>query len=224
MQLIFKKLVWHHCLIYLICLSQYVYSADIKSVGVPNVRNYSKNIYQSGNQNWSVTKDAKGIMYFGNSEGLLSFDGRDWQQYYLHNRLTIRAVASDGHGKIYTGAFGEIGYWSEDKKGFMYYTSLRKLIPNKNVLNEEVWKIYIDKQQIIFQTFGSIYIYRNSKISVIKSPNPYLFLFKIDKRYFVEQINTGLFELISNKLVLIKGSEILKTGILSILPYQFFFY
>ena len=220
MQLMFKKLIWYHCLICLICLSQYVYGADIKSVGVPNVRNYSKNVYQSGNQNWSVTKDPKGIMYFGNSEGLLSFDGRDWQQYYIPNRLTIRAVASDGHGKIYTGAFGEIGYWSADNKGFMYYTSLSKLIPATNVLDEEVWKIYIDKQQIIFQTFGSIYIYRNSKITVIKSPNPYLFLFKAGKRYFIEQINTGLFELINDKLVLIKGSEILKTGILSILPYK----
>lgn len=215
-----KKNSWYCALISLICIFQYAYAADIKSIGVPYIHNYNKTGYQFGNQNWSETKDEKGIMYFGNSEGLLSFDGHYWQQYYLPNHLIVRTVASDGHGKVYTGAFGEIGYWSANKRGIMNYTSLSKLIPPKYALNEEVWKIYIDNQQIIFQTFGSVYIYRNGKISVIKSTNPYLFLFKVNKRYFIEQINTGLFELIDGKLTLIKGSEILKTGILSILPFR----
>ena len=218
--LIFKHLRRYLILLNLLCLLQYTYSADIKSIGVPNVRNYTKNIYQSGNQNWSVTKDEEGIMYFGNSDGLLSFDGRDWQQYSLPNHLTIRAVAADGHGRIYTGAFGEIGYWKENDKGLMSYTSLTKLIPKKYALTEEIWKIYIDEHRIIFQSFGTVYIYRNGKISVIKSANPYLFLLKAGKRYFIEEINTGLHELIDDKLVFIKGSEILKTGILSILPYH----
>src|SRR5580692_10959345 len=83
------------------------YGADIKSVGVPYVQNYTKAIYQSGNQNWSVTKDEHGIMYFGNSEGLLTFDGRYWQSYPMPNGLIVRAVAADGHGKVYAGGFGE---------------------------------------------------------------------------------------------------------------------
>ena len=146
----FKLFSFYSCFVSLICITHCIYAADIKSIGVPNVRNYSKNIYQSGNQNWSVTKDEKGIMYFGNSEGLLSFDGRDWQQYNLPNHLTVRAVASDNHGKIYTGAFGEIGYWSADKNGILVYTSLSKLIPAKYILDEEVWKIYVDEHRIIF--------------------------------------------------------------------------
>jgi len=214
-----KKLRWYQSILALMCFFQWANAADIKSIGVPYVRNYSKYVYQSGNQNWSQTKDENGVMYFGNSEGLLSFDGRYWQQYHMPNRLIVRAVASDGHGKIYTGAFGEIGYWSENKTGVLVYHSLIKLIPAKYALNEEVWKIYIDNNQIIFQTFGTIYIYKNGGISVIKSPNPYLFLFRASHRYFVEQINAGLFELTDGKLALIKGSEVLKTGILTILPF-----
>jgi hypothetical protein len=30
---------------------------------------------------------------------------------------------------------------------------------------------------VIFQSFGTIYIYSGGKIDVIKSPSPYLFLF-----------------------------------------------
>lgn len=216
----FKKFAGHICLLSLFCFIQQANCADIKSIGVPYVKNYNKAQYQFGNQNWSETKDEKGIMYFGNSEGLLSFDGHYWQQYYLPNHLIVRSVACDGHGKVYTGAFGEIGYWSNDKNGFLSYTSLSKLIPAKYTFNEEVWKIYIDDQKIIFQTFGAIYIYRSGKISVIKSHNPYLFLFKVAKRYFIEQLNIGLYELVGDNLVFVKGSEILKTGILSIQSFR----
>ena len=98
-------------------------AADIKSVGVPYVQNYTKAIYQSGNQNWAVTKDEHGIMYFGNSGGLLAFDGRYWQSYAMPNGLIVRSVAADGHGKIYAGGFGEFGFWENNNKGELKYHS-----------------------------------------------------------------------------------------------------
>jgi ligand-binding sensor domain-containing protein/DNA-binding CsgD family transcriptional regulator len=196
-------------------------AADIKSIGVPYVQNYTKSIYQSGNQNWSVTRDEHGIMYFGNSEGLLTFDGKYWQSYPMPNGLIVRSVAADGKGKVYAGGFGEFGYWESNKKGTLQYHSLISLIPKKyQPLSEEVWKIYIDDGQIIFQSFGSIYIYSRGKIEVVKGLNPFLFLFKTGKRYFVEQVNAGLFELKGNKLEYVAGSNILgNSGVLSILPF-----
>jgi DNA-binding CsgD family transcriptional regulator len=196
-------------------------AADIKSVGVPYVQNYTKAIYQSGNQNWAVTKDEHGIMYFGNSGGLLAFDGKYWQSYRMPNGLIVRSVAADGKGKVYAGGFGEFGYWENDKKGILQYHSLINLVPAKyQPVNEEIWKIYVDRDRIIFQSFGTIYVYADGKINLIKAPNPFLFLFKTGNRYFVEQVNAGLFELKNNKLLYIEGSKILgNSGVLSILPF-----
>jgi DNA-binding CsgD family transcriptional regulator/ligand-binding sensor domain-containing protein len=198
----------------------YAAAADIKSIGVPYVQNYTKAIYQSGNQNWSVTSDEHGIMYFGNSEGLLSFDGKYWQSYQMPNGLIVRSVAADGNGKVYAGGFGEFGYWENNQKGQLQYHSLNQLVPKKyQPINEEVWKIYVDKGQVIFQAFGSIYIYKNGKINVIKRPTPFLFLFKTGNRYFIEQLNVGLFELKNDKLEYVAGSNVMgNTGVLSILP------
>jgi DNA-binding CsgD family transcriptional regulator len=198
----------------------YAAGSDIKSIGVPYVQNYTKAIYQSGNQNWSVTKDEHGIMYFGNSQGLLSFDGKYWQSYRMPNGLIVRSVAADGRGKVYTGGFGELGYWENNKKGQLQYHSLNQLVPKTSrPINEEIWKIYVDKNQVVFQSFGSIYTYRDGKITVLKAPNPYLFLFRAGGRYFVEQVNAGLFELKNNKLEYINGSNIIgNSGVLSILP------
>src|ERR1700761_7206909 len=198
----------------------YAAGAEIKSIGVPYVQNYTKAIYQSGNQNWSVTRDEHGIMYFGNSQGLLTFDGRYWQSYQMPNGLIVRSVAADGKGKVYAGSFGEFGYWENNENGRQQYHSLNQLVPKQyQPINEEIWKIYVDDGQVIFQSFGSIYIYSQGKINVVKGPNPFLFLFKTGERYFVEQVNAGLFELKNNKLEYVNGSNVMgNSGVLSILP------
>jgi ligand-binding sensor domain-containing protein/DNA-binding CsgD family transcriptional regulator len=197
-------------------------AADIKSIGVPYVQNYTKALYQSGNQNWSITRDEHGIMYFGNSDGLLTFDGKYWQSYPMPNGLIVRSVAADGKGKVYSGGFGEFGYWETNKNGSLKYHSLTQLVPKKyQPINEEVWKIYIDNGKIIFQSFGSIYIYSQGKITVVKGANPFLFLYKTGSRYFIEEVNKGLFELKGNKLEYIEGSDKMgNSGVLSILPMQ----
>lgn len=204
---------------FLLLVSLHAAGTDIKSIGVPYVQNYTKTIYQSGNQNWSVTRDEHGVMYFGNSEGLLTFDGKYWQSYRMPNGLIVRAVAADGNGKVYAGGFGELGYWENNKNGQLVYHSLYQLVPKKyQPVNEEIWKIYVDKDQVIFQSFGSIYIYKGGKINVVKGPQPFLFLFKTGNRYFVEQVNTGLYELKGSKLEYVNGSNIMgNSGVLSIL-------
>ncbi|GGH22985.1 triple tyrosine motif-containing protein [Mucilaginibacter phyllosphaerae] len=211
----------HFILIFLLLVYIGANAADIKSIGVPYVQNYTKAQYQSGNQNWSVTRDEHGIMYFGNDEGLLSFDGRYWQLNRMPNGLIVRSVAADGHGKIYSGGFGEFGFWENDNKGFLKYTSLTHLVPKQlQPVTEETWKIYVDKDQVIFQSFGAIYIYAHGKINVVKALNPFLFLFKTGSRYFVEQVDAGLSELKNNKLTYIPGSNALGSGVLSILPFK----
>src|SRR5476651_910663 len=123
----------------------YAMGADIKSIGVPYVQNYTKAVYQSGNQNWSVTKDEHGIMYFGNSEGLLTYDGKYWQSYPMPNGQIIRSVAADGHGKVYAGGQGVFGYWEKNKNGLLQFRSLVGLVPHKyQPGTEEIWKIYVD--------------------------------------------------------------------------------
>lgn len=216
-----KKILFFFTLIAFSSRTNTSLAADIKSFGVPYVQNYSKMLYQSGNQNWSVTKDNRGVMYFGNGEGLLSFDGRYWQQYRMPNHLIVRAVAADGNGRVYTGGFGELGYWAYNSNGRFVYHSLTKLVPSRYELKDEIWKIYADGEKVVFQSFASIFIYEKGKISVVKAPHPFFFLFKVGSRYFAEVISEGLYELKSGKLVPIPGSDILgNTGVLSILPYQ----
>ena len=206
------------CLFLFLILTAKSYAADIKSIGVPYIENYPKAIYASGNQNWSIAKDKNGVMYFGNAEGLLTYDGRYWQKYKMPNNQIVRSVATDENGKIFTGGFGDFGYWSL-KHNKLTYTSLTKLIPKADQLKDEIWKIHIYGNKVIFQSFSTIYIYANGKITVLKNASNFLFSYKIGNRFIVE--DKGLYELKGTKLEFIPGSDVIcKTGVLSILPFK----
>ncbi len=194
-------------------------TAQIRSIGVPYVQNYNKSTYQAGNQTWAEARAGNGIMYFANSDGLLSFDGHNWRLAKMPNNIIVRAVAVDKKGMVYTGGFGEFGYWTTAPNGELRYTSLVHLIPAKYKLNEEIWKIYVDDDRILFQSFRTIYVYQNGHITVMEEPKPYLFLHRAGKKYIVEKLNKGLFELKGSQLAFIPGSDQLKSGILSILPF-----
>jgi ligand-binding sensor domain-containing protein len=197
-----------------------VHGEDIKRIGVPYIQNYSKTTYASGNQNWSIARDPSGVMYFGNGEGLLSYDGKYWKQYQMPNRQIVRAVAADNQGRIYVGSYAEFGFWSI-KDNRMQYTSLKGLLPGKNALNSEIWKIYTTGDKTIFQSFSAIYIYQNSKISVVQAPGSFLFLHQVGQRYIAEVLGKGLFELKGNRLVALAAAGGLPpSDVLSILPFK----
>ncbi|MBB5636325.1 ligand-binding sensor domain-containing protein/DNA-binding CsgD family transcriptional regulator [Pedobacter cryoconitis] len=195
-------------------------ASQIKSIGVPYVQNFPKSVYLSGNQNWAIAKDRQGIMYFGNTQGLLTYDGKYWQQYQLPNRQIVRSVAAGNNGMIYTGAFGEFGYWSTQNKK-LTYTSLVKLIPGKGQLTDEVWKIIVDGKRIIFQSFTTIYSYENNKITKIKGPGSFLFLHHVGSRFLVEVLDKGIFELKGHNLIPLPHTDLtVPKNIMTILPYK----
>ncbi|MBC3539208.1 triple tyrosine motif-containing protein [Rufibacter sediminis] len=188
-----------------------------RSSSFPFVQNYSKLLYQAGNQNWSISQGKDRVMYYGNSEGLLAYDGQSWQTYPMPNKVIVRAVAADQTGRVYAGGFGELGYWQHNEQGKFVYHSLTALVPQKNVLKDEIWKIHVEENRVLFQSFSAIYIYEQGKIKVVKGPNTLLFLFKAHNRYFVEVLSKGLYELKEDSLHPVAASSAL-TGIHSVLP------
>ena len=60
------------------------------TIGFPDIINYSKQSYSGGLQNWNIKQDKNGIIYIANNEGLLSFDGKNWNLYTLPNKTIVR--------------------------------------------------------------------------------------------------------------------------------------
>lgn len=208
----------------LLILSISLSSADTASIpfsGVPLVQNFAKADYLGANQNWSTTCAPNGIMYFGNNEGLLSFDGQWWQLHQLPGNIIVRSTAVDATGRIYSGGLREFGYWYAASDGQLRYHSLSKKLSPEQQPKDEIWKIYTDSKQVIFQSFSSIYVLKGDELVRVEAPSTMLFLFQAEERYYVEAIDDGIFELKEEKLhKLIDASAFGNSRVLSILAMR----
>ncbi|MGJ1205984.1 triple tyrosine motif-containing protein [Sphingobacterium lactis] len=196
---------------------------NIPRVGSPFVQQYSKSVYQAGNQNWGLAVSPEGFIYAANTEGLLAFDGQEWKLHPMKNRASLRSVNIDNSGRIFVGGAGEFGYWTRSAYGKMAYTSLTGLVQDQQSLrNEEIWRIIIDGRKIYFHTFSKSYLYENNQITPITADGePFLFGFQVNDKLYFEQIPSGLHHYANGKLVKVKDADVLKgMNILTILPFM----
>ncbi|MEN7550978.1 triple tyrosine motif-containing protein [Rapidithrix thailandica] len=186
-------------------------------LGSPYIRNFSKSVYGGANSNWAIAQDSMGILYIGNHNGLLVYDGNQWEHYTMPNKMIVRSVAVAPDGKIYTGSYEEFGYWQWDAFGNFTYHSLVSKLTEYTLHNEEIWKILIGEEGIYFQTFSKVFKYQSGKIRVISPPSPILFLASVQGRYLAQVIGKGLYEIKEEKFVKIEGSELLKEALIPVI-------
>jgi hypothetical protein len=141
------------------------------TIGIPNILNYSKQEYNAGSQNWGIAQDKRGIVYFANNNGLLSFDGTFWRLYQLPNKTIARSVTIGPEGRIYVGGQGEIGYFFPDERGELKYTSLNKLVATKDKDFADVWNICIYHGHVFFRANKKILEFNGQTVQVYNSIN-----------------------------------------------------
>ena len=137
---------------------------------IPDIINFSKNVYESGNQNRAIDQDKRGLLYFANDDGLLVFDGTYWRTYPLPNGSIVRSLAVKDD-RIYIGGQQEIGYFFFDEKGALTYRSLKPLIPRGETEFTDVWRIIRWGNDIFFQSNKRIFRWHDNKITAYKSTN-----------------------------------------------------
>lgn len=169
---------------------------DSLKAAVPQVINFEKSIYQAHSQNWSVAQHPQGFLYFGNSSGMLEFDGQDWSLYHLPEKQKVRAVAADEQGRIYVGGYAEFGYWQADRKGQLHYHSISAKSAIESIQSEEVWHILLQDSLVFFQSFGTVYKYNvvTNDLSEIRPPANILFAQLVGDRIIFPGIHGALYQ------------------------------
>lgn len=163
-----------------------------RTIAMPQIINYSSKAYQGGVQNWSVAQDGQGIMYFGNNEGLLSFDGQYWRIYPLPNATIVRSVCFDGNDRVYVGGQDEIGYFEADDKGALQYHSLVDKIPDKEQHFADVWHIEILGEHVFFQSNNHIFHYYQDKINVDRPHSSWQYMTAVNGVLYAQDMERGI--------------------------------
>lgn len=166
-----------HCLVkvhYLLLMHlfiQYLFTGNInaQSTGKPVVKSFQASDYQAHPQNYCAIQDHKGVLYIGNNDGLLEFDGWHWRLIKTSNESGIRCLCVDPRGMVFAGANNDFGYLKADAYGEMQYQSLRKFLPNPAIDIGIVWKTLYASGHMYFLCSEMIIDASFSGISIISA-------------------------------------------------------
>ena len=82
----------------------------------PLVYNAEIDLEKAHSQNWALAQDPQGVVYVGNGDGLISFDGARWDYGVVPldsagaREKTLRALARGPSGRLYIGLVDAFGY------------------------------------------------------------------------------------------------------------------
>ena len=214
-----KKFVFVY---YLICLfSVNALAQNHEENGFPGITNFSPKEYNAFRQNWVITQDDRGVMYVGNTDGLLEFDGNTWQIHTVPNKSAVLGMAFGSDGKLYVGAQAELGYFLSNSLGQLTYTSLLNYIPKDKQDFSNVTETYISQGKVYFncEKYLLIWDIEKEEFEILPSENGFHILFKANETIYVREWGTGLKVLKNGTLSLLNGGEqFANERIYSILP------
>lgn len=195
-----------HFVIFLLLLL----SPAVPAQELPPILKYTAGIYDAGNQNWMISQDARGYMYFANNEGLLEYNGTAWTLYPTPNETILRSVNVIGD-KVYTGCYMEFGYWKRAADGTLKYTSLSAKVKSKIKDDEQFWNIAPYDHWVIFQSLSQIFIYdtRTGAFNILAPETGVNKIFTINNTVMYQTFGTGLYEIENGKSKLISNDPLL---------------
>ncbi len=161
-------------------------------IGLRQIRNFEKQEYNGGSQNWNIRQDQNGILYFANNEGLLTFDGVYWGLFPLPNKTIVRSLEIARDKRIYVGGQDEIGYFTPGKSGKLSFESLKDLIPKADQQFADIWDIAAFGDDIFFRSTQKIFQYSKGKIIVHRPHSSWLFLGILNGRLVAQDERTGV--------------------------------
>lgn len=177
-------------------------------IGLPEIKNYNRFEYKGGTQNWEIDQDHNGNLYFANNAGLLQFDGTTWRLYQTPNKSIIRSVKIDSRGRIHVAGYQEFGYFEPTLKGKLAYHSLYQPLKKKGIFEKDiVWKVHVLKEEIIYQSFSQLYIFKNNHVRTLAPKNRFQFSYKVNGHLYVQDIKQGLLEYKNGRLYLLPDTE-----------------
>ena len=132
---------------------------------LPPVTRFDPATYAAGSQNWMIGQDEDRFVYVANNEGLLEYNGAQWQHYPSPNESVLRSVhATDG--RVYTGSYMDFGYWERQADGRLAYRSLVDGVTDQLLPDEQFWNILPYGDAIVFQSLQQYFFYRPATGSI----------------------------------------------------------
>jgi diguanylate cyclase (GGDEF)-like protein len=146
------------CWIVLLIIGGAVSAAEI--VGSPPYFRFASDL-NSTPQNFAIAQDSKGIVYVGNADGVIEFDGERWAITHLDNREIVRSVAIDANDRVYVGGYGSFGYLQRDPTGTSHFIDLTPKFKTVLAGREfaDIWNTLITTEGVYFRALRDVFFW-----------------------------------------------------------------
>jgi len=180
---------------------------NILNIGNPYITNYNLN---SDEQIWSITQDEEEVMIFANKNGILLFDGLNWQEIAT-NAIPVKTKSLLHSNVILIGSNNDYGFIKKENNGkYKYHSLLTKAINSGEISDIKVNNKYIFfySSNALIQITKSDFSYKNSWIA--KEKDKFKGIVQVGDKIFINK-KQGLFEINSKKkLQLVNSNKFIK--------------
>jgi len=192
---------------------------------LPKMRTFTPKDYGENQtpENWSITQDSAGIMYFGNAGGVLSYDHEHWEFIPVRKGQFIFSLCADPSSDIvYTGGEGEFGMLTHSDHGRTNYISLSETAEIDFNFGR-IWRIYSTQNLVFFQSYEAVFVYNKTsmELTTITATSSFHLLLKCEDDIYVRERGFGLKKWIGKSFELInQGEKFEMYAAFDIVPYK----
>lgn len=189
-----------------------VFGADSRAqshpeAGRPFVTAYGWADYDASPENWTITQDARGVLYVGNLGGVLEYDGAAWRLTPLPNRTAIRALTTDANGRVWVGGHDDFGYLTPGERGRLEFVSLLDHVPEARRGFGPVWQALPTPEGVYFLTDENLFRWDGAAMRVWPLATEGHNISVVDGTLYLMQLERGMLRLDDDELELLPGGD-----------------
>jgi class 3 adenylate cyclase/HD superfamily phosphodiesterase len=217
-----KKLFLTYIFFYILIINSFSQSTEI---GRPYIQNFSPREYGYESQNFSVRQDLQAVIFIGNLNGVLEYNGVSWK---LINVKGHPVLDVDNKGRVFVGSRGDFGYLANNNKNERMFFSLLSKIDPKQRNFDQINKVVSIGKDVLFSTDNKLFKFSEDVIELIDEFDTTFSIFKInyktsDKiitRVFLNKPGKGLMIYDQGRFnLMVEGYRLKNKIITDIIPY-----
>jgi signal transduction histidine kinase len=191
-------------------VSENVHSQAIsgQDKGVYFHRQYSSSEYNGHTQNWAVTEDANGLVYIGNGNGLLEYDGVDWRMIEVAGGQVALSLALGHNDQIYVGSVNDFGVIRPDSLARPVFNSMTDKVPEELLDFEDVWETKAYSGGVLSRTRDAVFhVEYDDSLTVIRPEERFERMHRIGDEIYIVDLGEGLMKLENMQFNLVPDGE-----------------
>ncbi|MDG3583232.1 helix-turn-helix and ligand-binding sensor domain-containing protein [Galbibacter pacificus] len=158
----------------------------------PEVIHFDRSDFKGDSEFWSACEGNDGVLYFGNNDGVVIYDGETWQKVVLPNSSSVRSLLATKKGEIYAGGYNEFGTIEKDSLGNYHYSSMIHQLKLEGQELENLEQIHQLGDNIIFRFYKELIVVSDNRKTIIPSTTDFMNANVVNGTYYVQDIHIGV--------------------------------